>query len=65
MEPLDRNFAYLLFFNYGVRKLTKKQQKKRASSTQMNGAMFEKSVFFSPKKEHTKTFLEFLHELVD
>ncbi len=62
MEPLDRNFAYVLFFNYGVRKLTKKQQK-RVSSTQINGAMFEKSGFFSVPRRNKPNFLEFLREL--
>ena len=69
MEPLDRNFAYVLFFNYDVRKLTKKQQK-RVSSTQINGAMFEKSVFFQSREGTNQIFLNFfvsytVTELVD
>ncbi len=53
MEPLDRNFAFLLFFNYSVRKLTKNNKNVWVLHKSMKQCS-KKAFFFSPEKKQTK-----------
>ena len=62
MEPLEQNAYLLAFFNYVVAKLTKNRQKPPVLY-KVNGAMFEKSGFFSVPRTFLTNFLKSLCKL--
>ena len=69
MEPLEQNFVCLSFFNYNVRKLTKKH--KNACVIYKSMEQCSKKVFFFQSREGTnQTFFNFfmsytVTELID
>ena len=56
--PLEQNFVCLSFFNYNVRKLTKKHKNACVIYKSMEQCS-KKVVFFSPEKVQTKLFFNF------